>query len=83
MACGEDDARLLGRCDAGRCAAITLVATQTYLDENQCFAVAADKIDLSTPAAEILRQYLQAMARKESRSQSLSLFAARVIVVAH
>ena len=53
MLCGEDEALLLVRVDAGGCAAEIAAAALAYLGEYQGFSIAQDQVDFPETAAVI------------------------------
>jgi len=64
---GENNASLLGCGDAGSGAAVTSIATQAHLDENERFSIAADEVDFAAATAEIARQYGESSFFEKSR----------------
>lgn len=85
MLCGEQDAALLCRGDAGGSSPPGGVAAQADFDENENAAVAADEVDFAAPAAVIAAHDAQALPFKESSGQHLGLptALARGIFAAH
>ena len=86
---GKDDPSLFGRRDAGACATITRIATQTDFDEDKNFPVTANEVDFATPAMKIPGQYDKTLLFKKASRCILGESAdhcarfARGIVVVH